>query len=72
MIHVQRLILTLETRAHKELLRIAIDGFKDDNGKPITEGMRVNSQFKALDTIIWLLEEWKTNVHSSELQTLTR
>jgi hypothetical protein len=69
MIHVQRLILMLETRAHKELLRITIDGLKNDNGNPVTEGMRVNSQFKALGTLIRILEEWKTNVHSSELKT---
>ena len=68
MIHIQRLILTIETRAHKGLLRIAINGLKDDDGKPITEGQRIGSQHKALDTLIWILEEWKSNVHSSELQ----
>ncbi|CAK5079745.1 unnamed protein product [Meloidogyne enterolobii] len=72
MIHIQRLILTIETRAHKGLLRIAINGLKDDDGKPVTEGQRIGSQHKALDTLIWILEEWKSNVHSSELQKLTR
>uniref|UniRef100_A0A915MYM0 Uncharacterized protein n=1 Tax=Meloidogyne javanica TaxID=6303 RepID=A0A915MYM0_MELJA len=72
MIHIQRLILTIETRAHKGLLRIAINGLKDDDGKPITEGQRIGSQHKALDTLIWILEEWKSNLHSSELQKLTR
>uniref|UniRef100_A0A914LAJ8 Uncharacterized protein n=1 Tax=Meloidogyne incognita TaxID=6306 RepID=A0A914LAJ8_MELIC len=72
MIHIQRLILTIETRAHKGLLRIAINGLEDDDGKPITEGQRIGSQHKALDTLIWILEEWKSNVHSSELQKLTR
>ncbi|CAK5092014.1 unnamed protein product [Meloidogyne enterolobii] len=72
MIHIQRLILTIETRAHKGLLRIAINGLKDDDGKPVTEGQRIGSQHKALDILIWILEEWKSNVHSSELQKLTR
>jgi len=72
MIHIQRLILTIETRAHKGLLRIAINGLKDDDGRPITEEQRIGSQHEALDTLIRILEECKSNVHSSELQKLTR
>jgi len=71
MIHIQRLILTIDTRAGKGLLRVAINGLADD-GRPITEGQRIGSQHKALDTLIWILDEWKSNMDSSKLQKLKR
>ncbi|CAK5091972.1 unnamed protein product [Meloidogyne enterolobii] len=69
-IYIQRLILTIDTRAGKGLRRVAINGLKDVDGKPVTEGQRIGSQHSAWDT--WILEEWKSNVYSSELQKLTR
>uniref|UniRef100_A0A915LW75 Uncharacterized protein n=1 Tax=Meloidogyne javanica TaxID=6303 RepID=A0A915LW75_MELJA len=72
MIHIQRLILTIDTRAGKGLRRVAINGLKDDDDRPITEGQKIGSQHETLDTLIWILVEWKFNVHSSELQKLTR
>ncbi|KAF7639067.1 UBIQUITIN_CONJUGAT_2 domain-containing protein [Meloidogyne graminicola] len=72
MIHIQHVVLTIETRAHKRLLYIAKNGLENDDGKSITEDQKVNSQLKALDILIWILEQWKSNVHSPDLSALTK